>query len=254
MYERVPERFSLIIHSFCLIKFLKSKIKELFAVLGKRPKAGLSKTRLAQEIGVQQSLALYQSFMDDFFFRFEEVWGTRPFYFFATPNEGETRRYFDTLFSLFDLMPKFEFQREISFFERLQDIFNRIHFREGGETFIHLTGTDIPDFPFEILKDVDGSSSDVDVFLGPDSDGGYYYIGAHAKHSKIFAIEDAKGPKENLLKQCQRMGLSVKLLKEWSDIDTMEDLKRCLTRSGPEKIPSTHKCWRMLEEAESMNE
>jgi glycosyltransferase A (GT-A) superfamily protein (DUF2064 family) len=118
---------------------------------------------------------------------------------------------------------------------------------KNGNHFIHLTGTDIPDFPFKLIEDYFTLNKDKDdVIIGPDDDGGFYYIGMEAKNSSVFEIEEGvKRGKESvltlILKRCHQLGLRVKILEKWSDIDNLNDLNKCLSRSHRNMIPNTYK-------------
>ena len=178
--------------------------------------------------------------MEDFFTRLKQKWNG-PIYFFGTPNNQDTFRYFHQLFSRIQIKTEFAFQEELPFFKRLKWIFDYIKERQK-EVFVHLTGSDIPDFPFEFLTQ--SRPGKADVFLGPDFDGGYYYVGASCQHGNIFeGIGD--NPLDAILNQCRKMMLSVNVLPEWSDIDSFFDLKKSLKRSAF-RIPATHACFQRL--------
>ena len=196
-------------------------MKEIFAVFAKRPLEGFSKTRLADSIGKRKAFMLYSAFMKDFFYRLKRVW-KHSIWIFYTPPDESSLHYFDNFFLKSNLPVKFVPQKELSFFHRLKWLFDRVA-REESNAFIHLTGTDIPDFPFDFLKRVELGRKN--VFLGPDSDEGYYYVGAHCSHSAIFEGK-GKTPLKAVLKQCQKLDIGMNLLPEWSDIDTLSDLKK----------------------------
>ena len=199
-------------------------MKEVFAIFGKRPVAGFSKTRLEKDLGANKAQALYHSFMEEFFQRMNL---DMDLHLFATPREPETESYFKELIK----RPfKFYFQSELPFFERLKEVFTSFE-----DSFIHLTGTDIPDFPFEIIDQVKPGLHE--VFIGPDQGGGFYYLGAHCKHSEIFALDLESGADNVLVKiieKAESLGLKVSLLKKWSDIDAIDDLNAYLLRK---KLP-----------------
>ncbi|MCY4523342.1 MAG: DUF2064 domain-containing protein [Halobacteriovoraceae bacterium] len=208
--------------------------------MAKKPLIGFSKTRLSSDIGESNALFLYESFIEDFFSRLKKAWNGS-ICFFATPQTEDTKGYFKNLFAKKDLQVEFYFQEELPFFARLKWIFNQIQKRQK-KVFIHLTGSDIPDFPFEFLKNVEPNEKT--VYIGPDSDGGYYYVGASCQHGNIF--EGAgKNPLDVLLTQCKKMSLNIQILPLWSDIDSLCDLKKSLKRSKLH-IPSTYACYKRL--------
>ena len=215
-------------------------MREVFAILAKRPLAGFSKTRLSSCLGEKNTVCLYESFMEDFFTRLKREW-KGPVCFFGTPQNDDTFQYFEQFFSRIQMNVDFAFQKELPFFERLKWIFDEIK-RKKKDVFIHLTGSDIPDFPFEFLSQVKPGKTD--VFLGPDADKGYYYVGASCRYGNIFE-GTGKNPLDTILNQCKRLNLTVKTLPEWSDIDSFSDLKKSLKRSESQ-MPATHACFKRL--------
>ncbi|MFT6069425.1 MAG: glycosyltransferase A (GT-A) superfamily protein (DUF2064 family) [Bacteriovoracaceae bacterium] len=217
-------------------------MKQVFAVIGKRPVEGYSKTRLAAEVGEEEAYDLYNSFIDDFFSNFKKHTAKASLFFYGAPAISQTEDYFKQMFLKCQILDfQFYFQKEKPFFERLSDIFEDVRFRVGGETFVHLTGTDIPDFPFSHIKKQ--NIDEADVFIGPDTDGGFYYLGSKAKNDEIFGFISEKKEDESvveaLISRCRNLNLTVKVLNEWSDIDTREDLETTLSRSPKEVLPLT---------------
>lgn len=224
-------------------------MKQIFAVIGKMPVEGYSKTRLAADVGVEQAYELYEAFIADFFASYRKNTSNALLYFYGAPAIRQTKEYFQLAF-LKNGITNFEFyfQKERPFFERLADIYEDVRFRIGGETFVHLTGTDIPDFPFSYLKKI--NIDEADVLIGPDSDGGFYYLGSKAKNDEIFefakTMQEGQGVLDCLTSKCEALGLKVKLLNKWSDIDTINDLKTCIKRSSSDIIPQTSECFTKL--------
>jgi len=208
-------------------------MKEVFAIFGKRPIPRFAKTRLEKSLGEEKTQALYSAFIEEFFRRFD-LYQDKEIHLFATPNEEATRAYFKGVIK----KPfSFYFQSELPFFARLKEVFEKIE-----DSFIHLTGTDIPDFPFEIISEAKPDLKR--VYIGPDQGGGFYYLGAHSTHAKIFAIDLESGSDNVLLKIMERaksLNLEVILLKKWSDIDQIEDLNAYVARNTMEKISPTLK-------------
>ena len=186
---------------------------------------------MAQDVGDKKARELYQAFIKDFFERLSKIKWDYSFYFFGTPHEEETLEYFYHLSAKYQLKMHFNYQPELKFFDRLAWIFQKIH-EDLGDAFIHLTGTDIPDFPFSLIKNCDDPNN---VILGPDLDGGYYYLGAHAFHHQIFDIEYFLKLGHSVFaatkNQIEKLNLKTSIIDEWSDIDNLQDLKNTLKRS-----------------------
>ena len=222
-----------------------------FVVVAKMPKEGFSKTRLAKDLHYGDSEKLYDAFIKDFFLNYsKKVKGLEKIFgrlnLFITPKSEGPKNYFKKILEpLFLQDTQIDFQSERPFFLRLKDIFERMKIQNGNH-FIHLTGTDIPDFPFKLIENYFSlSKGKDDVIIGPDEDGGFYYIGMEAKNSSVFEIEEGiKRGRESvltlILKRCRQLGLRVKVLEKWSDIDNLNDLNKCLNRSHRNVIPNTY--------------
>jgi len=203
-------------------------MEEVFVIVAKSPIEGFAKTRLAKEIGDQSAIKLYRAFMEDFFSSLSEKFSDKKKYLFITPSEDKDFTFFKDLSKKtnckFDIM---ESQGEGSLFERIKKIFQKIE--QESPAYIHLTGTDIPDFPFDIIT----SAIDKEVItIGPDFDGGYYYIGAKSDCDFMFDLTDFKSEEVSdktigLIKKNQK---EYKVVKTWSDIDCLDDFYETINR------------------------
>lgn len=199
-------------------------MNEVFAIVGKKPVMGFSKTRLAEDIGDRWALEFYKAFMHDFFSSLKKNFKGK-IYFFYTPDKDDSFQYFQREFQSVGLTDiELVAQPESPFFDRLNFVFNRINEKEGP-SYIHLTGTDIPDFPFDKLKSLDKNR----VCVGPDSDGGFYYFGGSSDLDEPFKFqkEDFKSTEvfELLKHRLDEIAQPFNELGEWSDIDYLEDLQ-----------------------------
>lgn len=210
---------------------------EVFAVVGKFPQKGFSKTRLAESIGDENALYCYQAMIRDFLAGYKNKANPLPLYFFYTPSSEETRAFFHEELiragvNQFQLIA----QPDQDFFQRLKFVFRTIKAKEGS-VFVHLTGTDIPDFPFHLLNIGQATPQ-----IGPDSDGGYFYLGAPSEWHDLFNLEGkfegGSGVFQATIDQAKTLGLNLKQLLPWSDVDNLSDLKNCLARNqkDPEAI------------------
>ena len=130
-----------------------------------------------------------------------------------TPSRNQSFNYFKRILNEIELDKfKISFQSEKSFFERLKVIFKEKNL-ESGSSFIHLTGTDIPDFPFHFIQEEIFSNLKLDdIVIGPDEDGGFYYLGMNAKFYNLFdLLNDHELKNESVLEQlvnhCKKIGL-----------------------------------------------
>ena len=203
------------------------------------PQIGFSKTRLASDVGEGLALSLYGAFIKDFSKNLSKT-KIKSIYIFGTPNTLDTKDYFFQEFSKFNI--NYFPQSELSFFQRLREVFIKVREIEG-ECFIHLTGTDIPDFPFEEIEKINPSPNT--IYLGPDIDGGFYYVGGEARFFDIFSFEPGENILERISNKIGELGLEVSHLKTWSDIDDLGGLKVTLERSSREKISHTRELWKV---------
>jgi len=108
-----------------------------------------------------------------------------------------------------------------------------------------VVGCDSPTLPLEVVDDAFEDLGQVDVTLGPASDGGYYLIGARLFLPDLF--RGISWGTENVLRQTRdvldRLGHSHHLLVPWYDVDRPRDLEklreeiRYLQRAQPELVP-----------------
>ena len=203
-------------------------MEEVFVIVAKAPIEGFAKTRLAKQIGNEAAIQLYRAFMLDFFSQLGEKFPQIKKRIFITPYENEHKEFFQELSKethcCFDSL---ESQGEGSLFERLKQIFKTIE--AESPCYIHLTGTDIPDFPFDIIS----ANSDKDkVTIGPDFDGGYYYIGAKSDCDFIFDLQAVSSEQvyEKTVEVIKNNKKEIKVEKTWSDIDNLDDLYESTNR------------------------
>jgi len=109
-------------------------------------------------------------------------------------------------------------------------------FEQGAEGVL-LTGTDLPTLPRARLMESLTLIKKHDVVLGPTTDGGYYLIGLRKMVPALFegiawttasVFADTK-------KKIEDAGLSLGLLPECRDLDTLEDLKTFIGLCGKER-------------------
>ena len=97
-------------------------------------------------------------------------------------------------------------------------------FRDGFQRVV-LIGTDIPHLTEEVLEKAFNALDDMDVVLGPSTDGGYWLIGLKRR---VDLFRDIEWGKDKVLKQTLDLvkgyGLNASLLEPLSDIDDYQDL------------------------------
>ena len=103
--------------------------------------------------------------------------------------------------------------------------------------------SDSPHLSMSVLRQAFDALAGYDLVVGPTNDGGYYLVGARARHPGLFA-PSAMGTAsalEILLARAHNLGLSVHATDEFYDIDTPADLNRLMEelRLAPERAPRT---------------
>lgn len=103
--------------------------------------------------------------------------------------------------------------------------------------------SDSPHLPRSILEHAFQTLAEHDVVVGPTHDGGYYLVGAKARHPTLFA-NDGMGTSsalERLLLRAQALRLSIGFADTFYDIDVVDDLTRLAAelRVAPERAPRT---------------
>lgn len=91
---------------------------------------------------------------------------------------------------------------------------------------VAIVSSDVPGLPAGALAETAAELRDVDVVLGPATDGGYWLIAARGPVDAAFRDIPWSTPATLAvtLRRCQDAGLRVHLLQPWRDIDTVADL------------------------------
>lgn len=90
-----------------------------------------------------------------------------------------------------------------------------------------IIGTDVPDISREHVAEAFAAMESSDLVLGPAHDGGYYLIGMKRSWPRLFEgiAWSTKDVFRETLQRASQFGLSVHLLPELYDIDTIEDYR-----------------------------
>ena len=190
------------------------------AIFAKAPIVGQVKTRLCPPLSFEEAKELYQCFLLDTVARALRLPDVQVCLAF-TPADSEL------LFREF--LPaslRYVPQRGVSLGEREANVFADL--LEMGFSRVVLIGGDIPTLPLSHLQDAFALLADFrnDVVLGPSADGGYYLIGARARHPELFEniTWSTSTVLAETLAQARRSGLCVVHVPAWHDVDSAEDL------------------------------
>jgi len=190
------------------------------------PEKGRVKTRLMGRLDPEIVRRLYMCFVEDILDTL--VRGGIDVTICYDPSDGKEKMV-AWLGGSYDMMP----QQGGALGEKMAHAFSEI-FSKGTERAV-LIGSDFPDFEVDIVHDAFAKLLTHDVVLGPAADGGYYLIGFQAGSFSPTLFNDMPwGSRHVFMKTAGRIteaNLSMATLRQWHDIDTLEDLKAFYLRA-----------------------
>ncbi len=189
------------------------------AVMARAPVPGRTKTRLLPGLNPEQCATLSLAFLRDTISLATEIPLCTPFLAY-TP--GKARELFREIIPReMQLLP----QTSGGLGERMHQLIAALKTR--GYSPIVLIGSDIPTLQPATLVRATSKLEHADVCLGPSRDGGYYLVGMNQPDQRIFQnIEwSTSSVLDRTVNKAKVAGLSVAMLEEYSDIDTMNDLQ-----------------------------
>ncbi len=189
----------------------------LLIIFTKNPEAGLVKTRLAQTVGDEKALEVYETLREHTALVTATV-------------EAERQVYYSRFIPSSDLFftSKFTFKLQEG-----EDLGARmLHaIRTGFQTgFRHivLIGTDCYELSSDTLNQAFNALERSDAVIGPAIDGGFYLIGLNMLLPELFLNRQWSTPEvcKETIEVLQRFAIPYELLTALSDIDTFDDLKK----------------------------
>jgi uncharacterized protein len=196
------------------------------------PGAGPVKSRLHATLTAARATELYRCFLLDRLDALARVPDISPVVAFTPPEAGA---------QIAALVPagfRLIAQEGDDLTTRLDRLFARL--LGEGHAAVLAMDSDSPTLPMTYVADAARLlvADEADVVIGPSDDGGYYLIGARAPRPELF--EDVPWSTaavlEVTLARARALGLAVRLLPAWFDVDTAEDferLRRELSDEGP---------------------
>ncbi len=124
--------------------------------------------------------------------------------------------------------------------ERLTRLLHRL-LAEGHAGALALD-SDSPTLPMAYVAEASRAlaAGEADVVLGPSDDGGYYLVGLRAPCPGLFDGVPWSTPRtrDATLARARALGLSVRLLPPWFDVDTADDLARLRAELAGRAVPA----------------
>lgn len=185
----------------------------------KFPEPGKVKTRLARSLGDKTAARLYAAFVDDMINMLQKTRTPVAVHFAPPEMQQAMRRWMGPAMPLVS-------QGGADLGERMHTAFAHA-FTLGVDQAV-LLGSDLPDLPHQNIEAAFKALDSHDCALAPAGDGGYHLIGCNRDSYSPTVFQNITWSTPQVFAQTmQRMdeaGLSCARLREWPDIDTMDDL------------------------------
>lgn len=219
-------------------------MRRALVIVGKPPEPGLAKTRLVPPLTAADAAALYRGFLLDGVGLGRGLGWERVTV--VHPEDGGP--------ALAALLPPTVCLLE----QRGQGLSNALaqafatHLAEGFDRVV-LIGSDNPTLPPALIEQACAALDTHDVSIGPSTDGGYYLIGLREPHLELFQAVDWSTSRvfRQTLAHAERLGLRVRSVAEWYDVDEPPDLERLyhdLATSPTSVAPNTRAALELLSE------
>jgi hypothetical protein len=194
-------------------------MRNVLLVVAKKPAPGQTKTRLCPPLNREQAAELYECFLCDTLEIMRAVPEVIPKIVYLPQEAGN---YFRTLAPDMGLFQ----QRGETLGERLDNLLTEV-LHNGADKAV-VINSDSPTLPPAYLAQAFDQLVDSEVVLGPTSDGGYYLIGMKEPHPDLLREVQMSTPNvlQDTLQLARIRSVSVSLLPEWYDVDTVEELQR----------------------------
>jgi len=194
-------------------------MQNVLLVVAKKPSPGQTKTRLCPPLNCKQAADLYECFLCDTLAVMRDVPNVTPKIVYLPQDAHD---YFRNLAPDMDLVQ----QRGESLGERLDNLLTDV-LLDGADKAV-VMNSDSPTLPKAYLIQAFDQLTATDVVLGPTLDGGYYLIGVKEPQPGILRDVEMSTPYvlRDTLELARKAGVTVSLLPEWYDVDTVEELHR----------------------------
>jgi rSAM/selenodomain-associated transferase 1 len=193
-------------------------------VFVKAPRAGLVKTRLADALGPARACVIYRQLVERLLERLRGL-GAVELRFSPDDAFEEVQPW---------LVPPWQAapQGAGDLGERLERAF--VEAFTTSVRRVVVIGSDCPDISAQDVETAWGALRTFDVVLGPATDGGYWLVGLGGPQSLLFRDMPWSSPAvlQETMGRARTAGLKVHLLRELSDVDTVEDWRSFLRRTN----------------------
>jgi rSAM/selenodomain-associated transferase 1 len=192
-------------------------MKKGIIIFQKNTELGKVKTRIAQTLGKQEALEIYQVLVNYTHQQLQPIECEKLLYYSEFIEEDFKN--FDKTYSAF-------IQTEGDLGQKMGDAFQN-QFRDGFSKLL-IIGTDCPEISAEIIQEAFEKLENTDIVIGPASDGGYYLLGLNRFIPGLFM--NIPWSSEKVLSTTQSFldenNISFALLPLLSDVDYQEDWEK----------------------------
>ena len=175
---------------------------------------GKVKTRLAKSIGDQKALKVYKDLLVKCRNECLKLKVNRHLFYSEQIEDDE--------WDVKEFLKHVQAEGDLGM--KMSSAFKNI-FQKPGKVVV--IGSDCFDLNFSMIEEAFAKLDSKDVVIGPANDGGYYLLGTNKYYPQLF--ENIAWSTELVLEQtiqkAKFQNLSVSLLKELIDLDTLEDLE-----------------------------
>ncbi len=194
-------------------------MRRALLIVGKAPVPGRTKTRLVPPLSPEEAAELYRGFLLDCVSLGLELGWERV----SVIHPAGSR---DVLAALLPPEVLLVEQAGHGLGDALSSVFAR-HLGEGFQRVV-LIGSDNPTLPLEPIREACAALDEDDLSIGPTVDGGYYLIGMRWAHLGVFSQIEWSTSRvyAQTLAQAQALGLRIRAVQEWYDVDEPPDLAR----------------------------
>lgn len=193
--------------------------KSALGIFFRIPELGKVKKRLAQQIGNELALKVYEVMLYQTIKKVEKLNGIDIYGFY----EGSIKLPVE-LPTTFTYIP----QTGKGLGQKMSNAVASL-FEKGYDNVV-LIGSDSPDLPSDYIKEAFQMLGSNELVIGPAKDGGYYLIGMSKPLKEIFKgiVWGGDNVLKDTLLKAKEVHIKHFLLPEWYDIDDLESLKRWL--------------------------
>jgi rSAM/selenodomain-associated transferase 1 len=194
-------------------------------VFARLPERGKVKTRLAQSIGDDQTLAVYEAMLHDLLASIGRSSPETEIEILWAPSEAANGEVLTRAFG--DLATAMQTGSNLG--DRLSMAFSERFLFHATQKILAI-GVDDPSLPRALIDQAFGLLDSCEWVLGPAVDGGYYLVGCRAAAFDCEAFQDIKWGSSSVfpstLAKIRGWQSSVAVLPLRNDIDVVEDLER----------------------------